>query len=171
MSMNHRCFFILDRIVWPLTTFTDRPENSFRSSAFQRLFFRSSGFKICQPMRRPCTASCLTAWAFLLKMNGLTKRPSVHHLYDWGCQEDFALRRQQSDPTAPGTWKIWFDWTKTSRARKAMFGVQSYRMKQFQQSGHDCYLVMQLHQDADPALRFAATVSYTHLTLPTILLV
>ena len=29
-------------------------------------------------------------------------------------------------------------------------------MKQFQQSGHDCYLVMQLHQDADPALRFAA---------------
>ena len=34
--------------------------------------------------------------------------------------------------------------------------IQSYRMKQFQQSGHDCYLVMQLHQDADPALRFAA---------------
>ena len=34
--------------------------------------------------------------------------------------------------------------------------VQSYRMKQFQQSGHDCYLVMQLHQDADPALRFAS---------------
>ena len=34
--------------------------------------------------------------------------------------------------------------------------VQSYRMKQFQQSGHDCYLVMQLQQDADPALRFAA---------------
>ena len=29
-------------------------------------------------------------------------------------------------------------------------------MKQFQQSGHDCYLVMQLHQNADPALRFAA---------------
>ena len=29
-------------------------------------------------------------------------------------------------------------------------------MKQFQQSGHDCYLVMQLLQDADPALRFAA---------------
>ena len=29
-------------------------------------------------------------------------------------------------------------------------------MKQFRQSGHDCYLVMQLHQDADPALRFAA---------------
>ena len=29
-------------------------------------------------------------------------------------------------------------------------------MKQFQQSGHDCYLVMQLQQDADPALRFAA---------------
>ena len=29
-------------------------------------------------------------------------------------------------------------------------------MKKFQQSGHDCYLVMQLHQDADPALRFAA---------------
>ena len=29
-------------------------------------------------------------------------------------------------------------------------------MKQFQQSGHDCYLVMQLHQDADPALRFAS---------------
>ena len=25
--------------------------------------------------------------------------------------------------------------------------IQSYRMKQFQQSGHDCYLVMQLHQD------------------------
>ena len=34
--------------------------------------------------------------------------------------------------------------------------IQSYRMKQFQQSGHDCYLIMQLHQDADPALRFAA---------------
>lgn len=34
--------------------------------------------------------------------------------------------------------------------------IQSYRMKQFQQSGHDCYLVMQLHQDADPVLRFAA---------------
>ena len=34
--------------------------------------------------------------------------------------------------------------------------VQSYRMKQFQQSGHDCYLVMQLQQDADPALRFAS---------------
>ena len=34
--------------------------------------------------------------------------------------------------------------------------VQSYRMKQFHQSGHDCYLVMQLQQDADPALRFAA---------------
>ena len=31
--------------------------------------------------------------------------------------------------------------------------IQSYRMKQFLQSGHDCYLVMQLHQDADPALR------------------
>ena len=29
-------------------------------------------------------------------------------------------------------------------------------MKQFQQSGHGCYLVMQLHQDADPALRFAS---------------
>ena len=29
-------------------------------------------------------------------------------------------------------------------------------MKQFRQSGHDCYLVMQLQQDADPALRFAA---------------
>ena len=34
--------------------------------------------------------------------------------------------------------------------------IQSYRMKQFQQSGHDCYLIMQLQQDADPALRFAA---------------
>ena len=34
--------------------------------------------------------------------------------------------------------------------------IQSYRMKQFQQSGHDCYLVMQLQQDADPVLRFAA---------------
>ena len=34
--------------------------------------------------------------------------------------------------------------------------IQSYRMKQFRQSGHDCYLIMQLHQDADPALRFAA---------------
>ena len=34
--------------------------------------------------------------------------------------------------------------------------IQSYRMKPFQQSGHDCYLVMQLQQDADPALRFAA---------------
>ena len=34
--------------------------------------------------------------------------------------------------------------------------IQSYRMKQFQQSGHDCYLVMQLQQDADPTLRFAA---------------
>ena len=34
--------------------------------------------------------------------------------------------------------------------------IQSYRMKQFQQSGHDCYLVMQLQQDVDPALRFAA---------------
>ena len=34
--------------------------------------------------------------------------------------------------------------------------IQSYRMKQFQQSGHDCYLVMQLQQDADLALRFAA---------------
>ncbi|MFR3305820.1 MAG: YodL domain-containing protein [Faecalibacterium prausnitzii] len=33
--------------------------------------------------------------------------------------------------------------------------IQSYRMKQFQQSGHDCYLVMQLQQDADPVLRFA----------------
>ena len=74
MSMNHRCFFILNRIVWPLTTFTDRPENFFRSSAFQRLFFRSSGFKICQPMPKLCTASCLTVWAFLLKMNGLTKK-------------------------------------------------------------------------------------------------
>ena len=29
-------------------------------------------------------------------------------------------------------------------------------MKQFRQSGHDCYLVMQLQQDADPALRFAS---------------
>ena len=34
--------------------------------------------------------------------------------------------------------------------------IQSYRVKQFQQSGHDCYLIMQLQQDADPALRFAA---------------
>ena len=34
--------------------------------------------------------------------------------------------------------------------------IQSYRMKQFQQSGHDCYLVMQLQQDADSVLRFAA---------------
>lgn len=34
--------------------------------------------------------------------------------------------------------------------------IQSYRMKQFRQSGHDCYLVMQLQQDADPTLRFAA---------------
>ena len=34
--------------------------------------------------------------------------------------------------------------------------IQSYRMKQFQQSGQDCYLLMQLKQDADPALRFAA---------------
>lgn len=34
--------------------------------------------------------------------------------------------------------------------------IQSYRMKKFQQSGHDCYLVMQLQQDADPALRFAS---------------
>ena len=31
-----------------------------------------------------------------------------------------------------------------------------WSMKQFHQSGHDCYLVMQLHQDADPVLRFAA---------------
>lgn len=29
-------------------------------------------------------------------------------------------------------------------------------MKQFQQSGQDCYLLMQLKQDADPALRFAS---------------
>lgn len=34
--------------------------------------------------------------------------------------------------------------------------IQSYRMKQFQQSGQDCYLLMQLKQDADPALRFAS---------------
>ena len=34
--------------------------------------------------------------------------------------------------------------------------IQSYRMKQFRQSGHDCYLGMQLQQDADPTLRFAA---------------
>ena len=34
--------------------------------------------------------------------------------------------------------------------------IQSYRMKQFQQSGQDCYLLMQLKRDADPALRFAA---------------
>ena len=39
--------------------------------------------------------------------------------------------------------------------------IQSYRMKQFQQSGHDCYLVMQLQQDADPALRFAAMRPWT----------
>ena len=74
MSMNHRCFFILDRIVWPLTTFTDRPENSFRSSAFQRLFSRSSGFKICQPMLKRSMEFCLTAWAFLPKMDGLTSK-------------------------------------------------------------------------------------------------
>lgn len=29
-------------------------------------------------------------------------------------------------------------------------------MKQFQQSGQDCYLLMQLKRDADPALRFAS---------------
>lgn len=34
--------------------------------------------------------------------------------------------------------------------------IQSYRIKEFQQNGHDCYLIMQLHQDADPALRFAS---------------
>ena len=34
--------------------------------------------------------------------------------------------------------------------------IQSYRMKQFQQSGQDCYLLMQLERDADPALRFAS---------------
>ena len=34
--------------------------------------------------------------------------------------------------------------------------IQSYRMKQFQQSGQDCYLLMQLKQDAEPALRFAS---------------
>ena len=34
--------------------------------------------------------------------------------------------------------------------------IQSYRMKQFQQSGQDCYLLMQLKRDADPALRFAS---------------
>lgn len=31
-----------------------------------------------------------------------------------------------------------------------------YRIKQFQQSGQDCYLLMQLKRDADPALRFAS---------------
>ena len=34
--------------------------------------------------------------------------------------------------------------------------IQSYRMKQFQQSGQDCHLLMQLKRDADPALRFAS---------------
>ena len=34
--------------------------------------------------------------------------------------------------------------------------IQSYRMKQFRQSGQDCYLLMQLKRDADPALRFAS---------------
>ena len=34
--------------------------------------------------------------------------------------------------------------------------IQLYRMKQFQQSGQDCYLLMQLKRDADPALRFAS---------------
>ena len=34
--------------------------------------------------------------------------------------------------------------------------IQSYRMKQFQQSGQECYLLMQLKRDADPALRFAS---------------
>lgn len=34
--------------------------------------------------------------------------------------------------------------------------IRSYRLKQFQQSGQDCYLLMQLKQDADPALRFAS---------------
>ena len=34
--------------------------------------------------------------------------------------------------------------------------IQSCRMKQFQQSGQDCYLLMQLKRDADPALRFAS---------------
>ena len=34
--------------------------------------------------------------------------------------------------------------------------IQSYRMKQFQQSGQDCYLLMQLKRDADSALRFAS---------------
>ena len=34
--------------------------------------------------------------------------------------------------------------------------IQSYRMKQFQQSGQDCYLLMQLKRDADPVLRFAS---------------
>ena len=29
-------------------------------------------------------------------------------------------------------------------------------MKQFQQSGQDCYLPMQLKRDADPVLRFAS---------------
>ena len=50
MSMKHRHFFILDRTVWRSTTSMDRPENFFRSIASPKHCFRSSGFKICQPM-------------------------------------------------------------------------------------------------------------------------
>ena len=49
--------------------------------------------------------------------------PGVHYLHDRGCQEGIVLRRQQSDKAAPGTWKVWFDWTKTQRSGKAKFGV------------------------------------------------
>ena len=97
MSMKHRHFFILDRTVWRSTTSMDRPENFFRSIASPKHCFRSSGFKICQP--------------------------GVHHFHDRGCQEGFVLRRQQSDQATPGTWKFWFNWTKTPWTGQTEFGV------------------------------------------------
>ena len=111
MSMNHRCFFILDRIVWPLTTFTDRPEDSFRSSAFQRLFFRSSGFKICQPMPKLYTASCLTVWAFLLEMNGLTKKAECSSSSRLRMSRGFCVAQTTKRPDCSGNLKnlVWLN--------------------------------------------------------------
>ena len=50
-------------------------------------------------------------------------KSGVHYLHDRGCQEGVVLRRQQSDQAAPGTRKVWSDWTKTQRSGKAKFGV------------------------------------------------
>ena len=106
MSMKHRHFFILDRIVWRSTTSMDRPENFFRSIASPKHCFRSSGFKICQPMPKHSTASCLTAWAFLLKMNGSTSKAGCSSFSRSRMSRGLCVAQTTKRPSYSGNLKI-----------------------------------------------------------------